>query len=153
MNNWLAAALKLAHRAQEQNEVPIGAVVVLQDEIVGEGWNQPITTNDPTAHAEIIALREAAKNIGNYRLIDTTLYVTIEPCVMCIGAMVHARIKKLIYGADDPKAGAVKSMLPLLDFAKFNHQIVWEGGVMAVECASLLQNFFKKRRKLAISSN
>lgn len=143
---FLKRALELAKLAETQQEVPIGAVLVLNNEIIGEGWNQPISANDPTAHAEIIALRAGAKKIDNYRLLDTTLYVTIEPCTMCIGAMVHARVKRLVFGADDPKAGAVKSVLNLLDAKHFNHKIAWQSGLLDENCANLLKRFFAARR-------
>lgn len=139
-------ALQLAHHAASQNEVPVGAVIVLNGEIIGEGWNQPIRSNDPTAHAEIIALRNAAEKIGNYRLIDTEMYVTLEPCIMCVGAMVHARISRLVYGADDPKTGAVKSVFNLSEAPFLNHKIAWEGGILKDECGKILQNFFKLKR-------
>jgi tRNA(adenine34) deaminase len=143
---WMHYAIKFAKHAGDVEEVPVGAVLIFDNEVIGEGWNQPISSQDPTAHAEIIALRQAAKKIGNYRLLDTILYVTIEPCVMCVGAMIHARIKKLIYGADDPKTGAVKSVFQLLDSNEFNHKIEWQGGLLAEECSTLLQKFFKNKR-------
>lgn len=142
---WLQHAIDLAKQAAIEQEVPIGAVVVWQDQVIGSGYNQPIKTNDPTAHAEIIALREAGKNIGNYRLVDSTLYVTLEPCVMCAGSLINARIKRLVFGAYDEKAGAIKSKSQLLDLT-LNHQVHWTGGLLATECAHLLQTFFKARR-------
>ncbi|MBA2654911.1 MAG: tRNA adenosine(34) deaminase TadA [Gammaproteobacteria bacterium] len=142
---WLQYALDLAKKAANQNEVPVGAVVVLNNEVIGEGYNQPITLKDPTAHAEIIALRDAAKNVGNYRLNDTTLYVTLEPCVMCAGSLIHARIKRLVFGAHDLKAGAIESQIQLLSM-KSNHQVAWQGGLMAPECLLVLQDFFRAKR-------
>lgn len=139
-------ALDLAAHAQQQNEVPIGAVLVLNNETIGEGWNSPISSNDPTAHAEINALRDAAKRIGNYRLINSTLYVTLEPCMMCVGALIHARIGQLIYGADDPKSGAIKSVINIREY-KFNHQFEVKSGVLAEESKHLLQTFFKEKRQ------
>lgn len=144
--HFMQAALKLAAHARNQNEVPVGAVLVLDQQIIGQGWNQPITTQDPTAHAEIMALRAAGQYQNNYRLLETTLYVTLEPCVMCVGAMIHARIKRLVFGALDPKTGAVKSVFQLLDTQKFNHNIIWTGECEAVSCGELLREFFKKRR-------
>jgi len=142
---WMREALQLAHTAKNNNEVPVGAIVVLNDEIIGGGCNCPIASSDPTAHAEIIALRNAAKKINNYRLVDATLVVTLEPCVMCFNAMIHARIKKLVFGAYDPKAGA-HSVFALFDSKKFNHQIECVGGILADECKELLRNFFQSRR-------
>jgi tRNA(adenine34) deaminase len=142
---WLKKALVLARTAANENEVPVGAVVVLNDEIIGEGYNQSIKTKDPTAHAEIIALRRAATFIDNYRLANTTLYTTLEPCAMCAGAFIHARIKRLVFGAYDNKAGFVKHNSQLLDI-KSNHQVVWEGGLLATECLTILQQFFRARR-------
>ncbi len=143
--SYMQQALALAQHAEEQGEVPVGAILVLDDEIIGQGWNQPISTNDPTAHAEIIALRQGAAKLNNYRLLNTTLYVTLEPCVMCIGAMLHARIKRLVFGTLDPKTGAVESVFNLLD-TKLNHQIVYHGGVLADKCSEVLSAFFKQRR-------
>ncbi len=143
---WMHRALDLAKYAATKQEVPVGAVLVLNDDIIGEGWNQPIQLNDPCAHAEVIALRHAAISIKNYRLLDTTMYVTLEPCVMCIGALIHARIKRLVFGAYDPKTGAVESVFDLLDDDRHNHKIEFSGGVLKEECASLLQQFFYQRR-------
>ena len=145
--HWIRHALKLAERAQEEGEVPVGAVLVLNDEIIGEGWNRPIAAHDPTAHAEIMALRAGAAKLGNYRLNDTTLYVTLEPCVMCAGAMVHARIKRLVFGASDPKAGAIKSVFNILDSARLNHRVKYVGGILPDECGGMLSRFFEARRK------
>ncbi len=143
---WMEEALRSAQRALEAGEVPIGAVVVCEGRIVGRGWNRNITDSDPTAHAEIVALREAGATVGNHRLAECELFATIEPCPMCAGALVHARIKRLIYGADDPKAGAVQSVVPLLNHPRLNHKIEVRGGVLAGRCAELLQTFFKNRR-------
>lgn len=142
---WMQKAIELAKKAADHDEVPVGAVLVLDDEIIGEGWNQPISIQDPTAHAEIMALRKGATKLNNYRLLNSTLYVTLEPCVMCVGAMLHARIKRLVFGASDPKTGAVASVFQLLD-QKHNHQIQYEGGVLAKECGDLLKDFFKNKR-------
>ena len=140
-------ALRAAQRALEAREVPVGAVVVCAGEIVGRGWNRNLTDRDPTAHAEIIALREAGDAIGNHRLGDCELFATIEPCAMCAGALVHARVKRLIYGADDPKAGAVHSVMQVLNHPQLNHQMKVRRGVLAGRCAELLQSFFKGRRE------
>jgi tRNA(adenine34) deaminase len=139
-------ALRSAQRALEAGEVPVGAVVICNETIVGRGWNRNITDSDPTAHAEIIALREAGASVGNHRLSGCDLFVTIEPCPMCAGAMVHARIKRLIYGADDRKAGAVHSVMQVLNHPQLNHKLEVRGGVLAGRCAELLQTFFKNRR-------
>lgn len=145
--DWMQYALKLAERAQQEGEVPVGAVLVLNDEIIGEGWNRPIAAHDPTAHAEIMALRTGAAKLGNYRLNDTTLYVTLEPCVMCAGAMVHARIKRLVFGASDPKAGAIVSAFNILDSGRLNHRVEYVGGILPDECGGMLSRFFEARRK------
>ena len=143
---WMSEALRAAQRALEMREVPVGAVVVLHGEVVGRGWNQNISTSDPTAHAEIMALREAGANVGNHRLEGCELFATIEPCAMCAGALVHARIKRLVYGADDPKAGAVHSVMQVLNHPQLNHRIEVRSGVLAGRCAELLQSFFRNRR-------
>jgi tRNA(adenine34) deaminase len=143
---WMEEALRAAQRALEAGEVPVGAVVVCERRIVGRGWNRNIGDHDPTAHAEIVALREAAAAVGNHRLSGCDLFATIEPCPMCAGALVHARIKRLIYGADDPKAGAVQSGMQLLNHPQLNHQVEIRSGVLAGRCAELLQTFFKNRR-------
>ncbi|MFZ0321096.1 MAG: tRNA adenosine(34) deaminase TadA [Candidatus Sulfotelmatobacter sp.] len=143
---WMEEALRSAQRALEAGEVPVGAVVVCEGRIVGRGWNRNISDCDPTAHAEIVALREAGIAMGNHRLAGCDLFVTIEPCTMCAGAMVHARIKRLIYGADDPKAGAVQSVMQVLDHPNLNHRIEVRSGVLAGRSAELLQTFFKNRR-------
>ena len=143
----MRAALTEARKAMASNEVPIGAVIAVGGEIVAAGFNQPISTVDPTAHAEIRALRAAARKIGNYRLTGATLCVTVEPCAMCVGAMVHARIGALVYGAAEPKTGAVSSTMKLIDDPSWNHRIVVVAGVMADECRELMQDFFKEKRK------
>jgi tRNA(adenine34) deaminase len=139
-------ALRSAQRAQEAGEVPVGAVVVCDGRIVGRGWNRNIADSDPTAHAEVIALREAGIALGNHRLGECELFVTIEPCAMCAGALLHARISRLVYGADDPKAGAVHSVLQVLNHPQLNHRVQVRSGVLAGRCAELLQTFFKSRR-------
>lgn len=139
-------AIRLAQRAQDQGEVPIGAVLVKSGQCLAEGWNTPIARHDPTAHAEIIALRQAGLTLQNYRLIDTTLYVTLEPCVMCMGAISHARVKRLVFGAPDPKRGAVCHALALTDADFLNHRVEWRGGVLEASCAELLKDFFRARR-------
>lgn len=144
---WMRYALQLAQRAREQGEVPVGAVLVQGDKVIGEGWNRPIGQCDPTAHAEIMALRQGGKVLDNYRLLDTTLYVTLEPCVMCAGAMVHSRITRLVYGAKDVKTGAAGSLLDVLGHPGMNHQIEIACGVLAEECAGMLSDFFRMRRE------
>ncbi len=144
--SWMRHALQLAKDAANRQEVPVGAVLVLDEVIIGEGSNRPIGECDPTAHAEIIALRQGAKNIKNYRLVNATLYVTLEPCVMCVGALVHARVKRVVFGAADPKAGAVMSAFQMGAAQQFNHRVVYEGGLLAEECGQLLSDFFKARR-------
>lgn len=139
-------ALELAREAQRAGEVPVGALVVKDGVIVGEGWNRPISTNDPTAHAEIVALREAAERLATYRLLDTTLYVTLEPCPMCAGAMVHSRVKRLVYAATDPRAGAAGTIFNIVQHPSLNHRVECEGGVMAEECGAMLRAFFVARR-------
>ena len=139
-------ALRCAQRALEAGEVPVGAVAVLAGRVVGRGWNRNISDSDPTAHAEVVALREAGAAVGNHRLEDCELFVTIEPCAMCAGAMVHARIQRLVYGADDPKAGAVRSAMQVLNHPQLNHKIEVRSGVLAGRSAEVLQSFFKNRR-------
>ncbi len=143
---WMEEALRAAQRALAADEVPVGAVVVCDGKIIGRGWNRNITDSDPTAHAEIVALREAGAIIGNHRLAECDLFATIEPCPMCAGALVHARIKRLVYGADDPKAGAVQSVMQVLNHPQLNHKVEVRNGVLAGRCAELLQTFFKSRR-------
>ncbi|MFG6077708.1 tRNA adenosine(34) deaminase TadA [Erwinia sp. OPT-41] len=143
---WMRHALTLARRAWDEGEVPVGAVLVQGDTVIGEGWNRPIGYHDPTAHAEIMALRQGGKVLENYRLLDTTLYVTLEPCVMCAGAMVHGRVGRLVFGARDEKTGAAGSLLDILGHAGMNHQVSVEQGVLAAECAAMLSDFFRHRR-------
>ena len=143
---WMQHALRLARRAAELGEVPVGAVLVKDDEVVAEGWNQPIAAHDPSAHAEMVALRAGAAALKNYRVGGTTLYVTLEPCVMCAGAIIHARVERLVYGADDPKAGGVKSVYDVIANPKLNHKPAFTGGVLAAECGAILQEFFRARR-------
>jgi tRNA(adenine34) deaminase len=143
---FMRAALIEARRAFEAGEVPVGAIVVSEGAIVGRGFNQPISAVDPTAHAEIVALREAARAVGNYRLSGATLYVTIEPCLMCVGAMVHARIGTLVFGAPEPKAGAVVSTFSAHELPSLNHRMNAIGGVLEEDCRALIQEFFRSRR-------
>ncbi|MBK6959803.1 MAG: tRNA adenosine(34) deaminase TadA [Gammaproteobacteria bacterium] len=145
--HWMRLALELAGRAAAAGEVPVAAVLVADGQVVGEGWNCPIGACDPTAHAEINALRDSARRRGNYRLIDTTLYVTLEPCAMCVGALIHARVARLVFGAREPRAGAVASQFELLEAGCFNHRIAWSEGVLAAECGALLVDFFRSRRR------
>lgn len=140
-------ALQLAQQAAAVGEVPVGAVLVRDDAIIGRGYNSPISGSDPSAHAEIQAIRNAALAVGNYRLPDTTLYVTIEPCTMCVGAIVHARVGRVVFGATEPKAGVAMSNDCLFDSPYFNHRVSVEGGVLAEECASLMSDFFRRRRE------
>lgn len=139
-------ALTMAGRAAVDGEVPVGAVIVQDGQIIGEGWNRPISANDPTAHAEIVAMRDAAIKLGNYRLTGSTLYVTLEPCLMCAGAMVHARIQRLVFGAYDPKRGAINSTAHAFETQGLNHRVAFTGGVLETECAEILQAFFRARR-------
>jgi tRNA(adenine34) deaminase len=143
---WMEEALRCAKRALEMGEVPVGAVVVCDGRVIGRGWNRNIADSDPSAHAEIMALREAGAHLGNHRLGDCELFVTIEPCAMCAGAMVHARIQRLVYGSDDPKAGAVSSVMQVLNHPQLNHKVEVQSGVLAGRSAELLQKFFKSRR-------
>ena len=143
---YMQRAIELAKKAAQNQEVPVGAVLVLENKIISEGWNRPIMSCDPTAHAEIVALREGAKQLNNYRLINTTLYVTLEPCAMCVGALVHARVKRVVFGAFDTKAGAVQSVFPLGSATQFNHRIEYLGGLLGETCGELLSGFFKARR-------
>ena len=143
---WMEEALRCAQRALEMGEVPVGAIVVCESKIISRGWNRNITNSDPTAHAEVAALREAGATIGNHRLGDCELFVTIEPCPMCAGAMVHARIKRLVYGSDDPRAGAVQSVMQVLNHPQLNHKLEVRSGVLAGRSAELLQTFFRNRR-------
>lgn len=143
---WMRKALALARQAGDAGEVPVGAILVRDGECIGQGSNAPLATHDPTAHAEIRALRAAATEGGNYRLPGTTLYVTIEPCTMCVGAMIHARVDKLVFGASEPRAGAVVSNCRLLDSNNYNHRIQYSEGILAEECATLMRDFFRARR-------
>ena len=145
-DRFMRAALECARQAASAGEVPVGAVVVQADQIIGEGFNQPIASHDPTAHAEIMALRAAAKSVGNYRLTNATIYVTVEPCLMCVGAMIHARIGLVVFGATEPKAGALQSMTNAHELAGLNHRLNVLGGVLADESRTLLQQFFQARR-------
>ena len=144
---WMRQALALALDADARNEVPVGALIVRDGVLIGKGFNQPISESDPTAHAEIVALREAAQEVDNYRLPNATMYVTVEPCAMCAGAIIHARLARLVYGAAEPKAGAVCSHLQLFDQAQMNHKVAWQGGVLAEESATVVQAFFTRRRE------
>src|SRR3954451_5742774 len=144
---WMRYALNRALQAGERGEVPVGAVVVLDGELVAEGFNEPIETNDPTAHAEIVAIRRAAAELRNYRLTGATLYVTIEPCQMCVGAMIHARIARLVYGAPEPRAGAIESAMQAHAHPALNHRMEVTRGVLDQECRSLIQAFFAERRR------
>mgnify|MGYP001284463252 FL=1 len=143
---FMRQAIELARKGGESNEVPVGAVVTFKGEIIGKGFNQCIQNHDPTAHAEIIAIRAAAKHVGNYRLNECNLYVTLEPCLMCFGALVHARISKLIYGADDIKTGALQHNKNQINFTKLNHKFEITSGILKEECAELLSSFFKEKR-------
>lgn len=144
---FMEEALRCAQRAREAGEVPVGAIVVCDGRVVGRGWNRNIADSDPTAHAEILALREAGKSLANYRLGECEMFVTVEPCAMCAGALVHARLRRLVYGADDPKAGAVHSAIQVLNHPHLNHQVEVRGGILAARCAELLQSFFRTRRE------
>ena len=143
---WMRHALSLAQRAEKAGEVPVGALIVRNDELIAEGWNQPVVSHDPTAHAEVMALRAAGLVEQNYRLLDTTLYVTLEPCVMCAGAIIHARIGRVVFGAADPRVSAAGSAFSLLGSDQFNHVVQVEGGLLADECSEMLRAFFKARR-------
>ncbi len=149
---YMQVALQLAQEAAAAGEVPVGAVIVKNDKIIGRGYNAPITTHDPSAHAEIRAMRDAAQHLGNYRLVGCTLYVTLEPCAMCTGAIQHARIAKVIYGASDPKTGACGSVVNLMAEPKLNHHTEISGGIMAEACGAILSDFFASRRKAKVSA-
>lgn len=144
---YMARAFKLAQQAESYNEIPVGAVVVANDEVIGEGFNQSIMLNDPSAHAEMLAIRQAGQKINNYRMLGCTLYVTLEPCPMCAGLLVHSRINRLVYATKDEKTGAAGSLLDLVNHPSLNHQIEVNEGVMAQECSHLLSAFFKRRRE------
>ena len=147
--NFMQIALQLAQKAQENGEVPVGALVVQNEVIIGRGVNRSITAADPTAHAEVVAMRDAGKNLANYRLLDCTLYVTLEPCVMCVGAIFHARIKRVVYAATDPKTGACGSVIDLPSETRLNHHMQVTAGIMSTEASMLLKNFFAQRRNTA----
>ena len=144
---WMKVAISEALLAMDENEVPVGAILVQENNLITQAHNQPIKNNDPTAHAEIEVLRIAGKKLQNYRLAKTTLYVTLEPCAMCLGAMIHARIERVVFGASDPKSGVCGSTIDLSSESIFNHQISFSGGVLELECKNILQSFFKLRRK------
>ncbi|MCK5810549.1 MAG: tRNA adenosine(34) deaminase TadA [Cocleimonas sp.] len=144
---WIQHALLLAGKAYQQGEVPVGAVLIKNDKIIGEGWNQPIGHHDPSAHAEIMALRLAGQSAQNYRLPKTTLYVSLEPCVMCAGAIIHARVERVVFGAYDPKTGAAGSVFNVFGDNRHNHQIAVTGGILAEQCGNKLRDFFRERRK------
>jgi tRNA(adenine34) deaminase len=145
--HWMQRALQLAHEAEAAGEVPVGAVIVFNGELIAEGWNQPIRSSDPTAHAEIMALRAAGRKLGNYRLLDAELYVTLEPCPMCVGAMLHARVKRVIYAATDPKTGALGGAYDLLNSVSHNHSFKVTKGILEEQSRKMLQEFFRNRRK------
>jgi tRNA(adenine34) deaminase len=143
---FMLQAYQQAEQAAKLKEVPVGAIVVVDGLVIGSGFNQPISTNDPSAHAEMVAMRNAAAQQGNYRIVDATLYVTLEPCAMCAGAMLHARIKRLVFAASDPKAGAIGGAMDLFAAHKWNHSVQCEGGLLAESCGALLRQFFQERR-------
>jgi len=143
---WMSRALELAHHAETEGEVPVGAIVVREGKVIGEGWNSPISLHDPSAHAEIRALRAAANSVQNYRLPGSTLYVTLEPCPMCAGAIIHARVERVVFAAADPRSGAAGSLFQLLNDTALNHQCTVDSGIMATESSDLLKKFFRKRR-------
>ena len=145
-NQWMAYTLKLAERSREEGEVPDGAMIVKDNELIAEGCNQPIDKHDATAHAEIMAIRAAGKNLNNYRLPDTTLYVTLEPCTMCAGAIIHARIAHVVFGAPDPRTGSAGSAINIFSKDYHNHRVEVEGGIMQSECGQILKDFFRERR-------
>jgi tRNA(adenine34) deaminase len=143
---WMQRALELAQHAEAEGEVPVGAVIVFNDEIIGEGWNQPITSQDATAHAEIVALRQACDTMHNYRLPNADIYVTLEPCVMCAGALIHARINRLFYATNEPKTGAAGSCVDIFDLPNINHRVACHPGLLAEQSSQLLRQFFRARR-------
>lgn len=143
---WMQYALRLADKAEQSGEIPVGAVLVKDSVVLGEGWNQSIQLNDPSAHAEMMAIRQAAATVGNYRLIDCTLYVTLEPCAMCAGLLVHGRVKRLVFGAKDAKTGAAGSVLDVVRHPVLNHQLEVQDGLLAQQCADKLSDFFRRRR-------
>lgn len=148
-HQFMDRALALAREAECNAEVPVGAVVVLGGTVIGEGFNSSISSNDPTAHAECVAIRDACKKLRNYRIPGATLYVTLEPCLMCVGALVHARVMRLVFGTKEPKSGAITSNMSALDLPHLNHRVEVSGGVMELECREVLQKFFENRRKIA----
>lgn len=143
---WMQMALSLAKHAEEQGEVPVGAILVFNNQVIGEGWNQPISQCDPSAHAEIIALRNAAKQLQNYRLVNTTLYVTLEPCIMCAGAIIQARVNRLVYATEDPRSGAVESVFSTMNHPELNHKVDTAKGVLKDEASRMLKQFFQNKR-------
>ncbi|WP_188691873.1 tRNA adenosine(34) deaminase TadA [Bowmanella pacifica] len=143
---WMAQAIELAKQAWQEGEIPVGAILVKDEQIIGQGWNRPISSHDPSAHAEMLAIRDAGQKIGNYRLLGATLYVTLEPCSMCAGLLVHSRIQRLVYGASDLKTGACGSVMDLVRHPQLNHQLEVTGGVLAEPCGELLSEFFRWRR-------
>ncbi len=143
---WMQQAFQLAKKSEGQGEVPVGAIIVYQNEIIGKGWNQPILLHDPTAHAEIIALREAGEKIHNYRLLESTMYVTLEPCAMCAGAIVQARISRLVYAVEDKKTGACGGVFNIVQTEELNHSVEITKGILERECQTLIKNFFKEKR-------
>ena len=143
---WMQQALQLAKKSEGQGEVPVGAIIVYQNEIIGKGWNQPILLHDPTAHAEIIALREAGRKMHNYRLLESAMYVTLEPCAMCAGAIVQARISRLVYAVEDKKTGACGSVFNIVQTEELNHSVEITKGILERECQTLIKNFFKEKR-------
>jgi len=149
---WMQQAIQLAQKAADEDEVPVGAIIVKNNQLISEGWNQPIQSHDPSAHAEMMAIRNAGQALNNYRLIGTTMYVTLEPCSMCVGAMIHARVSRLVFGAADLKTGAAGSAINLIHDSIHNHKIDVHGGVMEEECKHLLQTFFKHKRTLKKAS-
>ncbi len=144
---WMTRALSLAQKAFDAGEVPVGAVIVCDDDVVGEGWNSPISTHDASAHAELVAIRAACAQVKNYRLVNTRMYVTIEPCTMCVGALIHARIDRLVFGAPEPKAGVLASHSHIVQSDIYNHRFDWQGGVLEEPCSQLIKQFFQQRRK------
>lgn len=146
-HQWMQLALEQAYFAEQSGEVPVGAVLVHQHTVIASGYNQPIRLSDPSAHAEIVTLRQAGQAMKNYRLLHTTLYVTLEPCIMCIGALLHARVKRVVYGASDPKAGAIESIFKIPEEPSLNHKIQYQGGVLSEPCAEVLKCFFEQKRK------
>jgi tRNA(adenine34) deaminase len=151
--SWMREALSEARKAEAEGEVPVGAVLLLNERVIGRGYNSPIRMHDPTAHAEILALRQGAHNCANYRLPGSVLVVTIEPCIMCVGAMIHARVEEVIYGAADPKTGAIRSCFQLADTSQLNHSIRVISGVLEDECGSLLKSFFASRRQKSTATD